>query len=397
MILNKISASTVVLLLIGSVLSTFAQTPDMKPLLLTGEVTAISVTEKTISLSSNKSIILITFTNESVFKRVPPENPKLSAATASNVSEIGVGDKVLVSGFYSNDKPSFAARSVYLMNKSEIAAKAEREREAWRTRGISGKISALNPQTQDITVSIRGFAGAREVVIKPKEKVIYRRYAQDSVKYDDAKLSSFTELKIGDQLRALGDRSADGEIFSAEQILSGSFKMVGGTITAIDLAKKEITVKDIETNKPATIIVIDSTVLKKFPPEVAQMMAMRMMGGDAQGPAVGAAGVRPPGQAPKAIPNGVAPSNGGVRAGRGDFDDMVNNFPSLTISDLKVGDAIAISTSVGIVNNRFTAFKLLSGVDAFFKAQQSSVAGQGTARGVSGGFTIPGLDSIGFP
>jgi hypothetical protein len=86
-----------------------------------------------------------------------------------------------------------------------------------------------------------------------------------------------------------------------------------------------------------------------------------------------------------------------MRAGRGDFDDMVNNFPSLTLSDLKVGDAIAISTSAAGSANRFTAFKLLSGVEAFFKAQQFQSSGQGNSRGVSGGFTIPGLDSIGFP
>ena len=49
-------------------------------------------------------------------------------------------------------------------------------------------------------------AGTQSVVFPVTDKTEMRRYAPDSIKFADAKPSKFTELKVGDQLSALGDR-----------------------------------------------------------------------------------------------------------------------------------------------------------------------------------------------
>lgn len=365
-----------------------SQTEAMKPSIVIGDVSAINSADRNLILQTKEGPLTITFSTETVFKKVPPGNPKLSEAVPSLLSEILIGDKLAVSGFFGADKKSFRARSIYLMAKTEIAKKIETDRAQWKSRGISGRVSAINSLTREVTITIRGFAGERRVVIKPKESAVFKRYAPDSANFDEAKPSSFAEVLVNDQLIALGDKGSDGTTFSAEQIVSGTFKMVGGTITAIDAVKKEITVKDIQTNKPTTIALNDSTLMKKFPAEFAQMLVMQM----------GAGAPSPSGQNQK--PNDRPTQGREGSGGRGEFDEMINNFKSITLSELKNGDAIAISTTSGSNATRVVAIKLLAGVELFFRAAAMG-AGRGGNRqggqGVGGGFSIPGLDGFGFP
>ena len=109
------------------------------------------------------------------------------------------------------------------MNKADIAKKQEAERAEWRRRGILGVVSAVNPETKEITISSRSMAGTQSVIIPVAEKVDMRRYAPDSIKFSDAKTGTVSEVKVGDQLRALGERSPDGSRFTAEKVVTGSF------------------------------------------------------------------------------------------------------------------------------------------------------------------------------
>jgi hypothetical protein len=384
-------------------LTVSGQADGIKPNLAAGDVASINAAENKIVLQTKDGAIDVVLSASTAFKRVPPDNPKLSAAVDAVLNDISAGDKVLVTGTVAADKKSIPAKVVYLITKSDISAKQQKEREEWRARGISGRIVSLDVPNKKIVLATRGMAGERSVTITPKETAEFRRYAPDSVKFDDAKISNYGELAVGDQVRALGDRSADGATFAADKIVSGSFKMVGGTITAIDAAKKEITIKEVQTNKPITIVVNDASMLKKFPAEFAAMFAARMQGGAPQPPGQGGnVTVRPPNQQGNPPAQGGAP-NGGMRpgaGGRGEFDDMLERFPAVTLAELKVGDAIAVSSTTGAVPNRVTAIKLLSGVEPFLNAPQMA---QGGGRGgqsggpAGGGFSIPGLDGIGFP
>jgi hypothetical protein len=370
-----------------------------KPTYFQGEV--VSVTSDKLSLQTKDGATMeITLLPTTAYKKVSPEKPKISEAVDATLADIGAGDKIVVSSIIPADKKSIPARTVYLMTKSDISRRNEAERAAWQTRGISGRVVSIDVPNKKIVLAMRGMGGERNITVTPKQVVEYRRYAPDSVRFADAKLSSFGELSIGDQVRALGDRGADGATFEAEKIVSGSFKMVGGTITAIDAAKKEITIKDIQTNKEVVIAVSDSSILKNFPPDAAQMMVARMTGGGGgiQPPGGGNTTMRPPNQGGNQQ-NPQQPGGGGggqMRGGRGEFDDMIERFPNISLADLKIGGAVAASSTASATPGRVTAIKLLSGVEPFFvAAAQAQQRGGGNQSSPS--LNIPGLDGIGFP
>ena len=367
----------------------------IKATLAAGEVT--SVVAGKIVLQTKDGAIEVVLSDKTEYKRIPPENPILPAAVASKFDEIGVGDKLLVTGKVSDDKKTIPAKAVYLLTKSDIAQKQTKEREEWKTRGISGQIKTINPQTKEITVSVRSVVGSKDVLVSPKDNAKFLRYAPDSVDYNEAGASSFSDIKVGDSLRALGDKNADGSTLSAEKLVSGTFQTIAGTITAIDTAKNEITINNIQTKKDVTIAVGKNSVLKQFPAEMAQRMAQFQM---AQ-----ASGIQPGGQGGTRPPQGNQPGGGqgggvGSRGGGGgSIDDMLERFPNISVADLKVGEMIAASSTKGANTERITAIKLLSGVEPFLKTPQNSQAGnrRNGQGGQDSGFSIPGLEGAGFP
>lgn len=404
-----------------STLSAMAQTPEtgLKTSLLVGDVAEVNAAAGKLSLKIKDGMVEVILNAATEYKKVLPEKPTdLNAAIASTLEDIGVGDRLIASGIVSADKKSIAARRVILMTKSDIGKKLQAEAEAWRS-GVSGKVTMIDVLKGEITVTSRGAFGDRTVIVDNAAKAKFRRYAPDSVKFSDAKDSSFSEVAIGDQVRARGTRSADGARLAADEVITGSFRTVGGNITAIDSAKNEITIKDIQTNKAVVIALNDASMMRRFPPEMAQRMAqmqamragaggggnvvtLRPGGGNTQGgnpPAggqptgqpSGQAGLRGPGVSGSGMGRGIGGPGGGAGGG---LDDMLDRLPAVTIAELKVGEAIAVSSTTGKEANRLTAIKLVAGVEAFFAVP---VAPQGGGGRGSGGpsFSIPGLDGIG--
>jgi hypothetical protein len=390
-----------VVLVLGSTLAALAQTPEnsMKPVIVSGDVTSIDGSK--IAITTKDGAMEIALGAKTEYKRVSAEKPSMSTATPVALADISVGDKVAISVIIGADKKPQPARTVYLMTKADIAQKQTKESTEWRTRGIAGRVTAVDALASKITVEQRGLMGSTTVVVTPKENIKYLRYAPDSVKYSEAKASSIAEIKPGDMLRALGDKGSDGTTLAAEEIVSGAFQTRAGTVKSVDTTKNEIVVTDLATNKDLTIAIIPSSILKQFPQEQAQRMAQFQMGG--QG-----GGFRPAGQgntpAPAgnsnaaANPNGARPGmGGGMRpGGGGGLDDMLDRFPNITAADLKAGDVIAVSSTKNGELDRVTAIKLLSGVEPFLRAAQMASAQQGGPRRQLD-LNIPGLDGFGTP
>lgn len=374
-----------------------AQTPigGQRASFVTGDVTSVSA-EK-IVLQTKDGALDVPLTAETQYKRVDPEKPDPRTAVASAFSEIAVGDKLLVTGFFSEDKKTLPARTVYLMSKSDIAQRQAKDSERW-TKGIAGKVTAVNPQTGQISVEVRGLMNSTTVVVNPKPETVYRRYAPNSVRYSEAKASSISEIQPGDMLRAAGEKSADGASFAADEIVSGAFQTVAGTVKSVDTAKNEVVITDMQNKKDVTVDLGSATLLKKFPEEWAQRMAGFQGGGMRPGGMGGA----PNGAAPAGQPAGERPAGGGGQ-GRGGFggprggiDEMLDRFPNITAADLKPGDVIAVSSSKNHGTDKITAIKLLAGVEPFIKAAQMQQAARGGGqRGASSpSLNIPGLDGI---
>jgi hypothetical protein len=366
----------------------------VKPSVITGDVASVS--DGKIVVNAKDGAVDAVISATTAFKRVLPENPSPAAAVASNISEIGVGDKVMVTGILASDGKSVPARAVYLMTKSDLSQKKAKDTEAWRTRGIAGKVSGVNAQTGQITVDIRNLMGSTSVTVTPKANAKFIRYAPDSEKFDEAKPSSLAEIKVGDNLRALGDKSSDGTALSAETVLTGSFQTVAGTVVSVDAAKNEVVINNLQTKKPVTVSLATATTLKRFPEEMAQRMA-GMQGGAPGGGGVQV--VRPVGSGPPPAGGGAGPRpfGGGGRAGGG-IDEMLDRFPTITAADLKVGDMIAASSTKSDNQDHIRAIKLLAGVEPFIKMAQMQAAAGGQRPGGGGrgvDFNIPGLDGMG--
>ncbi|MFN2455295.1 MAG: hypothetical protein ABR577_13860 [Pyrinomonadaceae bacterium] len=356
-----------------------------------GDVTGIDAANKQITLHTTAGDLSVLLSDATKYKRVAPEAKSLENAEVITLADVGVGDRIIAQGKVAADRKSVPARQVVVMSKAALAVKREHDREEWRRRGIVGRITAINTETKEITVATRSREGERPLIIAASDKVNYRRYAPDSVKFDDAKQSSLAELKIGDQLRALGERSSDGARFTPEEIVSGSFRMAGGTVTAVNAATGEIKIKTLQ-GQPLTVVVNEDSALRRIPAELAAMVAMRRQGGGTPPAGFGGGGNAPGGQsapggnsarppvAREGAPGGADRPRVGGGAGGGDLQQMIERLPAISASDLKPGDMILVSSTNGADPTRVTAITLAAGVEALLRSPTGAAQAPGGNR-----------------
>ena len=363
-----------------------------------GEVKSVDAAAKQLTIKTDAgSMVTVSVTDKTSYKKLAPGEQTLTNATDVTLSDVGEGDRIMARGNVSEDRKSVPAAMIIVMTKGDLAKKQEAERTEWRRRGILGVITALKPDANEITISNRTMAGTQTVVIPVSEKTEMRRYAPDSIKFADAKPSKFSELKVGDQLRALGERGPDPARFTPEKVVTGSFRTVGGVVTAIDTATGEIKINELEKKTPLTIIIKHDAVLRSFPKEMGMGMgpgrAMGAPGGGAPGgggPPQGAqAGARPQGGP------GGAPGGGGP--GGRNINDMLERLPTISIADVKVGDTIIVSSTQGVDPTRLTAISLVTGADALLAmlaprpqpGQTAPNPAAGLGSGISFGIGLP--------
>ena len=124
------------------------------------------------------------------------------------------------------------------MTKSAIAEKQQKESEQWKTRGISGRVTNLNFEKNEITVAVRNLTGETNVVITPKDNGKFLRYAPNSIKYSEAKIEQHQRKFLSAMSSAHSATKVPTErSFKAEEIISGAFQTVGGKVKSIDAAK----------------------------------------------------------------------------------------------------------------------------------------------------------------
>jgi len=331
-----------------------------------GEIKSIDAAAKQLTIKTDAgSMVTVTLGDKTTYKKLAPGEQSLTNATDVTFADLGEGDRVMARGTVSADRKSVPALMVIVMTKGDLAKKQEAERAEWRRRGILGVITALKPEAKEITISNRTMAGTQSVVVALSDKTEMRRYAPDSIKFGDAKPSGFGELKVGDQLRALGDRTEDPLHFNAQKVVTGSFRTVGGVVTAVDAATGEIKINDLEKKHPFTIVIKHDAVLRRFPSEMGAMGGLgRGPGGPGGGAPPAGGGQQAAGGAP-ARPQGGGPGAGGPGGGRPGFNinDMLERLPTIAIADVKVGDTIIVSSTQGVDPTRLTAISLVAGAD----------------------------------
>lgn len=363
--------------------------PAISPNRALGEVKLIDVAARQLTLKTDAgSVVVVALSDSTAYLRIAPGETTLTNATKITFADLAEGDRVLALGKVSDDQKLVPARTVVVMTKADIAKKQEAERAEWKKRGVLGIITALKPETKEITVSSRTMAGLQSLTIPVSDKVEMRRYAPDSIKFSDAKPAKFADLMVGDQLRALGERDTANLTFTAEKVVTGSFKTVAGVVTAVDVATGEMKINDLQTKAPLTIVVKQDAVLRKFP--AANEMGGMMM---ARGPgAGGASGGQTPAGGGQGTGQGAgqgAGQGGGIRMGGGgmNIQEMLERLPTIAIADVKAGDTIIVSSTKGADPTRLTAISLISGADTLLNmmaARQAPTGGPTTPNPSAG-------------
>jgi hypothetical protein len=349
-----------------------------------GTVRAVSGSSLTLATDGGSQVSVSVADGAHIFQ-LAPGSTDLKSAQQISLGDIAVGDRVLVTGKTADDG-SLAATRVILMKSSDIAQKNAAERADWQKRGSGGIVEAVNGAA--ITIS----SGRRKVQIETSPSTTFRRYGADSVKFEDAMPGTLDQIKPGDQLRVRGNKSEDGSTIQAEEIVSGAFKNLAGTLASLDASAGTVTLKDLATKKTVTVAVTSNSDIRKLPPEMAARFAARAKGGEAGAGAAPAGGPRP-------AAGGEGGMGAGARSAGGDLSQMLSRLPTEPLSSLKVGDAVMIVASEpSPESEKLTAVTMLSGVEPILAATpKGSAAMTLSPWNMGGGGAAEGGDGAGGP
>jgi len=340
-----------------------AAPPKTPPILgtikaITGEAMSVATdagAENKVTLSSTTRLL-----------RVPPGSKDLTQAVTIPLSEFQPGDRVLVRLRCSGDPPVCEASAVIAMKKSDIAEKQAHEREEWQRHGIGGLVKNVDATQGTITIGTMTTAGKNDVAVMIGKSTVVRRYAPGSIKFDDAKISTLAEVQPGDQLRARGARSADGANFAADEVVTGSFLNIAGTVSAVDAGSGMMTVSNLAPKQTELVKISSDTQLRKLPANMAQMIAIRLKGDASAGAAPAAQGTPATNSAPSAPYGQPAGANGGQA--RGDFQQMLNRLPATPLSEFQKGDAVMIVATGTPRDSQVIAITILGGVEPLLQS-----------------------------
>jgi hypothetical protein len=308
-------------------------------------------------------IVVAKLTSDTLAQKIAPGEKDLKKAEAIQVTDLAKGDRVLVTF----EPDSTRIRRIVVMSANDIAHRNDADRLDWQKRGVAGIVSAKSGN--QITLKNKRLTGGEtQTVITIGDRTAIKRYAPDSVKFADALPSKVAEISVGDQVRARGEKSADGLQVAAEDVVFGTFIIEAGAISEIDPEAKEFKIKELGTNKLITVKLTADSQLK-------QMMSMPPMAGG------GRAG----------MPPGGPPQGGGPAGGRGggfDINQMIEHIPAVKLEDLKPGVTVAITSTKGAKSDRITAILVLSNADMLIQmaaAMKGANGPGGGGQGMGGG------------
>ena len=316
-------------------------------------------------------------------QRVAPGAKDLSSAAMIQFSDLAVGDRVLVRIAPDPATDPVTAISIVAIPQADLAQKQQKDREEWQKNGVGGLVKSVDPGTGAIVITSGAGPTLKTITLHTSPTTVLRRYAQDSVNFDQAKAAPLEVIKAGDQLRARGTKSADGLEIAADEVVSGSFRNISGTISSIDKTAMTMTLKDLATKQTVTVHVGADAQMRKLPDVMAKRLASitnsgtnsgSKQGDQASASSAGNANAQTGAPAGTAG-NGTRASNGdgttnGRPGGGGDLQQMLNRAPAIHLSDLQKGDAVMLVSTQG--TSEVTAVTLLAGVEPLLEAPAST-------------------------
>ncbi|MBL8231573.1 MAG: hypothetical protein JNL98_23960 [Bryobacterales bacterium] len=376
--------------LLAAVLSATCLMAQSKGTSLLGTITALRVESAEFDIKLDTGTIASAqLSGDTVFQRVAPGQKDLSTAEKIEATGLAMGDRVLIT-FLPDSK---IARRVIVMSASSIAKRNDADKQDWAKRGLSGVVA--EKKGNEITLKLRSLMGETQSKVIVNGETSFRRYATGSVKFSDAKPSSAAEIKIGDQLRARGQKSEDGAQVTAEEVVFGSFVTKAGEVVSVDAAQSVITVKETGTGKTLLVKIQPDSQIKRMPsfpgggPGGPGFPGGAGPGGG--GPPAGGFGPGGPGMGGPGMAGrpGGAPGGPGGGPGR-DLSQMFERLPAIKFDDLKPGETIVVSSTLSAKPEDLTAIMMVTNAELLVRMATMQQAQQGQAAGRRGGMGMGG-------
>ena len=103
--------------------------------------------------------------------QVAPGQKDLKTATPIHISDLQVGDRILVRSRAADDPKSVAALGIIAMKRTDVDAKKTQDREDWQKSGVGGLVKEVDPATGNITISVPAPAGPAKTTPSPRRSI----------------------------------------------------------------------------------------------------------------------------------------------------------------------------------------------------------------------------------
>ena len=363
---------------------------------LVGEVTGVDASARQVTVRSDTGeSVAVSVTDQTTYTRMPPGETNLQKGEAATFADVRVGDRVLAPGV---SAAGGTASRIIVMARGAGAGGPSRD----GGRRLGGRVVSTDASKKLIVIQARAREGAEPVVtIDASGDVRFLRLAPDSQRPADAQPGSFADIKAGDIVRATGTRGADGSTFKAEEVVSGAFVNFAGTVSSVDAARGEVSVKSEQTGQTVTLALGARSTLRRVTPEFAQEVARqrsefaqrreerqqrRAAGEGGQGEGGREREPRDDRERRRGDGERRGPDGGGRRGpgggpGRNNFQQMFDSLPAVTLAELKKGDAVAVTITPGADASRATVVSLVTGPAETIRAMQQFQRGGDGQRG----------------
>ncbi len=330
----------------------------------------------------------VTVADTTKIVRIAPGQTSMAGATPIQLTDLQPGDRLLVRTAPASDG-SLGATVVVAMKQGDIAQQQSQAQAAWQ-HGVGGIVKSIDAASRTVTVAATTTA---ETTIQLSPTTVIKRYAPESVQYEQAQPSSIDKIMPGDQLRARGTAGPE-HTFKADEIIAGSFRNLSGTISSVDAQAGVVNFTDLASKQPVAVKVTNDTQLRRIDDATAEKLAATMKASSGGG-RQGAGG--PPAGAPAAPPS-AGPAAHGVseqgttrrgmnEAGTGggtDLQQALTQAAPIHIADLKKGDVVMVVASSG-ADKQLGAVTLVKGVEPLLRASPNGSAAMLSAWSVGGG------------
>ncbi|MCD9189247.1 MAG: hypothetical protein LUM44_22715 [Pyrinomonadaceae bacterium] len=323
---NKFFLTAFMWLVFGSLSAIQAQTASTFAN-FSGKISAINIESGEITLLTAENVSFTVNTkNVTDIRQVSAGATTLQDSAIISVAQISVDDRVLVRGKLS-DKNVIAAKQIIVIKKDDLEKREALKREDWKKRGIAGTVVKTDATNKKISVLMQG--QTQPIDISFPNNVVIQRYQKNAANLNDFKPSNFEEIKEGDQIRVLGNKSSDGLQMNAEEIFVGSFNTRVGKVVSIDLQNNELKIAE-PSNKTISVSVNPESIIRRVTPDTAA--------------------------------NGKARTN--EANGKINLTGLQENLPKINLADIKVGEIIAVASSSDSGAEKILGLVMVTGIDS---------------------------------